>query len=247
LPAQCSISTEGRGLFRLPLSQTQRLAAVNGGTAPTKYEESMNKTCKFAAGLGIGLALAPWAVAQAPASQPEDKPAVAAAIPVDQQATKEQLAKLFEVVRLREQLASVTKMMPALMQRQMQEQFKQMQKDHSEMKSMTEEQQQASAKVIGKYMERVMSIYPSDEMIADMSGIYQKYLTRSDVEGIIAFYGSPAGQHMLDMQPMIMKESMTIAMQRVQDRIKPLIDGMTKEMEDVVKSQAPPEKKSAGK
>jgi hypothetical protein len=84
-------------------------------------------------------------------------------------------------------------------------------------------------------------------MIADMSGIYQKYLTRSDVEGIIAFYGSPAGQHMLDMQPMIMKESMTIAMQRVQDRIKPLIDGMTKEMEDVVKSQAPPAKKPAGK
>jgi hypothetical protein len=46
---------------------------------------------------------------------------------------------------------------------------------------------------------------------------------------------------------MIMKESMTIAMQRVQDRIKPLIDGMTKEMEDVVKSQAPPAKKPAGK
>jgi hypothetical protein len=207
----------------------------------------MNKTCKFAAVLGIGLALAPWAVAQAPASQPEATPAVAPAIPEDQQATREQLAKLFEVVRLREQLASVTKMMPALMQRQMQEQFKQMQKDHPEMKSMTEEQQQATAKVMGKYMEKVMNIYTSDEMIADMSSIYQKYLTRSDVDGIIAFYTSPAGQHMLDAQPMIMKESMTMAMQRVQDRIKPLIDGMTREMEDAVKSPARPAKKPAGK
>jgi hypothetical protein len=85
----------------------------------------MKHTCKFAAVLGMGLALAPWALAQAPAAQPETTPAVAPAIPEDQQATKEQLAKLFEVVRLREQLASVTRMMPALLQRQMQEQFKQ--------------------------------------------------------------------------------------------------------------------------
>jgi hypothetical protein len=207
----------------------------------------MNKTCQFAAVLGIGLALAPWALAQAPASQPEATPAVAPVIPQDQQATKEQLAKLFEVMRLREQLASVTKMMPALMQNQMQEQFRQMQKDHPEMKSVSEEQQQAFAKVMGKYMEKVMSIYTSDEMIADMTTIYQKYLTRSDVDGIIAFYGSPAGQHMLAMQPMIVKESMNISMKRVQERIKPLIDEMTKEMEGVVKSQTPPAKEPNAK
>jgi hypothetical protein len=207
----------------------------------------MNNTCKFAAVLGIGLAIAPWAAAQAPASQPEDKPVVAVAIPQGQQATKEQLARLFEVMRLRQQLASVTKMMPALMQQQMQEQFKQMQKDHPEMKSMTEEQQQAFGKVMGRYMERVMSVYTSDDMIADMTGIYQKYLTRSDVDGILAFYTSPAGQHMLDMQPMMMKESMTLVMQRVQERIKPLIDEMSKEMEGVVKSQAPRAIKPAGK
>jgi len=193
------------------------------------------------------LALAPWALAQAPASQPEATPAVAPVIPQDQQATKEQLAKLFEVMRLREQLASVTKMMPALMQNQMQEQFRQMQKDHPEMKSVSEEQQQAFAKVMGKYMEKVMSIYTSDEMIADMTTIYQKYLTRSDVDGIIAFYGSPAGQHMLAMQPMIVKESMNISMKRVQERIKPLIDEMTKEMEGVVKSQTPPAKEPNAK
>lgn len=193
------------------------------------------------------MALAPWALAQAPASQPEATPAVAPVIPQDQQATKEQLAKLFEVMRLREQLASVTKMMPALMQNQMQEQFRQMQKDHPEMKSVSEEQQQAFAKVMGKYMEKVMSIYTSDEMIADMTTIYQKYLTRSDVDGIIAFYGSPAGQHMLAMQPMIVKESMNISMKRVQERIKPLIDEMTKEMEGVVKSQTPPAKEPNAK
>jgi hypothetical protein len=207
----------------------------------------MNKTCRLLAAVGIGLALAPWAVAQAPADQPEATPVVTPVIPQDQQATKEQIAKLFEVMRLREQFASVTKMMPALMQQQMQEQFKQMRKNHPEMESMNEERQQAFGKVMGRYMERVMSVYTSEDMIADMSGIYQKYLTRSDVDGIIAFYNSPVGKHMLDMQPMMMKESMTLVMQRMQDRIKPLIDDMNKEIEDVVKSPAPPAEKPAEK
>ncbi len=194
--------------------------------------------------LGMGLSLASWAAAQSPADQPAASPAQAAvttaAIPLDQQPTKEQLAKLFEVMRVRQQMASVTKMMPAMMQQQMQAQIKQMQKDHTEMKSMTEEQQQAFGKVMNKYMERVMNIYTSDEMFADMSAIYQKHLTRSDVDGIITFYSSPAGQHMLDMVPVIMQEFMPIEMQRMQERIKPLIDEMTKEMGDTIKSSSTP-------
>jgi hypothetical protein len=222
--------------------QTQRLAAIDRGKAPTKFEESMNKTCKFAAVLGIGLTLAPWAVAQAPASQPENKPAVAPVIPQDQQATKEQLAKLFEVMRLREQMASMTKTIPALMQRQMQAEIRQLQKDHPEMKSMTDEQQQAFRKIMGKFMEKAMNVNNYDETIADMSAIYQKYLTRSDVDGMIAFYSSPAGQHMVDMQPMIMKDAMNNSMERAQARIKPLVDEMTKDMEDAAKSLTPPAK-----
>jgi len=60
------------------------------------------------------LVLAPWAVAQAPAGQPAASPASATVIPPDQQPTKEQLAKLFELIRVREQVQSVLKMMPAM-------------------------------------------------------------------------------------------------------------------------------------
>jgi uncharacterized protein len=207
----------------------------------------MNKACKFVMALGVGLLLTPWVMAQPPADQPESAAVTASSIPADQQATKEQIAKLFEVMRLREHLASYTRMLPALMQQQMQAQFKQMQNDHPEMKSMTDEQQQAFGKVMDKYMEKMMNLYTSDEMLADMSSIYQKYLTQSDVDGIIAFYSSPAGKHMLDMQPIMMKESMTTVMQRMQDRIKPLIDEMSKEMEGVAKPPAPPADKSQAK
>ncbi len=217
------------------------------GTAQPKIEERMKKTNCIAAVIGMGLAMVPWAVlAQAPAVQPADTPTAAAtaAIPADQQPSKEQLAKLFELMRLRDQLATITKMMPAMMQQQMTAQIKQMQQDHPEMaSSMAEEQQQAST----KFMERAMDLYPADEMIADMAGLYQKHMTRSDVDGIIVFYSSPAGQHLLDIQPVIMQEYMPLVMQRVQERLKPLTDEMIKEMKEIPKSQTPSADKPAQK
>jgi hypothetical protein len=195
----------------------------------------------------MGLALASCTIfAQAPAASQAGEAApeavTAPVTPPDQQPTPEQLAKLFEVMRLKEQLASMTKMMPALVQQQMQAQAKQMQKDHPEMASMTEEQQQAAAKVMSRFMGRAMNLYTSDEMITDMASIYQKHLTRSDVDGMIAFYSSPAGQHVLEVVPVIMKEFMPVVMQRISERIEPLTEEMTKEMAEIAKSTPPADK-----
>jgi hypothetical protein len=91
-------------------------------------------------------------------------------------------------------------------------------------------------------MGRVMNLYTPDEMTADMAAIYQKHLTQADVDGMIAFYSSPAGQHMLDVVPVIMKEFMPVVMQRINERIKPLTDEMTKEMAEISKSTPPADK-----
>ncbi len=56
-------------------------------------------------------------VAQAPTPAP---------LPVDQQATKEQITKLFEVMRLRQTMDSLMKSLPAMMQQQIEVQSKQM-------------------------------------------------------------------------------------------------------------------------
>ena len=199
----------------------------------------MKKTVCITALLGMML-LSCATFAQTPAAQPATAPeATAAAVPADQQPTKEQLTKLFELMRIKQQISSMTKMMPALMRQQMQAHVKEIQKNHPELAAMTEEQQQASMNVESKFMEKVVDLYTSDEMIADMEGIYQKHLTRSDVDGIIAFYSSPAGQHMLDMAPVIMQEYMPLMMQRTQERIKPLIEEMSKEMESIAKPRTP--------
>jgi hypothetical protein len=210
---------------------------------------------KFAIVIGMGLALSSWAVlAQNPTAAPEHPasevagaPPQAAApaepasavVPLDQQPTKEQLARLFEVMRVKEQLASMTKMMPALMQQAMQTQFKQMQKDHPEMAPTNEEQQQAVSKIMGRYMERVMNLYTAEDMAADMAILYQKHLTRSDVDGMIGFYSSPAGQHMLDMVPVIMREYIPLIMQKMNERVTPALNQMKKEMEELAKPSTP--------
>jgi hypothetical protein len=211
----------------------------------------MKKSIFFTAALGMML-LPCVNFAQVTGNQPEPAkqrvpreikvvvaPAPGAVVPTDQQPTNDQLPKLFELMRIKEQMESVTKMMPAMMQQQFQAQFKEMQKDHPEMAVMTEEQQQAAAKVMGKFMGKVMDLYTSDEAMADMAGIYQRHLTSSDVDGMIAFYSSPAGQHMVDMAPVIMREYMPMVMQKMQERMKPMMDEMKKEMEEIAKPQAP--------
>jgi uncharacterized protein len=205
----------------------------------------MKKAKSIAALFVMGLAMVSCvALAQAPTAQLANKPAAAltvvpAPIPADQQSTKEQLTKMFELMRIREQVASLTEMMPALMQQQMTAQMKQMKQDHPEMASVTEEEQQATTEIMSKSMERAANLYPFDEMLADMTGLYQKYMTRSDVDGIIAFYSSPAGQHLLDMQPAILQEYLPLVMQRMQDRIKTVTGEMTKELMASIKTKAP--------
>ena len=210
----------------------------------------MKKTICFVAALGV-MMLPCAAFAQAPAAQPSTAPAAVMAepsgLPADQQPTKEQLIKLFELMRVRDQLATVTKMMPALVQQQMKAHMQQMRKDHPEMALMSEEKQQAAGMVMDKFMARVFDIYTPDEMISDMAGIYQKHLSRSDVDGMIAFYSTPAGQHMVAMTPVIMQEYMPLVMQRMQERMKPLTDEMSKEMEQIAKPAAPSADKPATK
>jgi len=195
----------------------------------------MKKTCRLVIAIAF---IAPSALlSQAPKTvlAPEPVSQAAPEIPVDQQPTTEQLNKLFEVMKVRTQLATITKMMPQMLQQQLTTQFKEMQKDHPEMGSMTDDQQKAASEIMGRYMGRVMNLYTADEMVSDMGAIYQKHLSASDVDATIAYYSSPAGEHMLELVPVIMQEFLPIVTTRIQERIKPVLEQMTKEMEGVIK------------
>jgi hypothetical protein len=168
----------------------------------------MTKTKFIAAVIGAGMMLMPcMGVAQAAAADQTAAVPVAAeaAIPVDQQATKEQLTKLFELMQVKEHMAATIQ----TVEKQLFAKATQSQKSQGDV---------AGAAIASKLMEQLIN---PDEMLADMIAIYQKHLTRSDVDGMIAFYNSPAGQHWIAVQPVITKEYMPIIMKRVQERLHP--------------------------
>jgi hypothetical protein len=155
----------------------------------------------------------------------------------DDQPTKEQLAKLFEVMRLRQQMDTMMKSMSAMMQQQVTQQIKNTTGNLPSGGSISAAQQEKIDQLMQKYMDRAMNLYPVSEMIDDMSAIYQKHMSREDVDAYIVFYTSPAGQHLLDEQPSIMKEYLPIVSQRMQERTKTLTDEMTKDIEQLAKPQ----------
>jgi len=205
----------------------------------------MKKANCIVALMAMGVALTPWAAAQSTAT-PTATAATEAAIPADQQPTKEQLAKLFEVMRLKEQMQTMMKALPAMIQEQIKEQAKEM---ASKLPggAPTADQQAAIEKVLNKYTEKAFNIYTADEMIDDMGAIYQRHLSRADIDAFIAFYASPAGQHLLDMTPVIMHEYMPVVMKRTQERSKALSDELTKEMGEIAQPPAKPADKPATK
>jgi hypothetical protein len=169
-------------------------------------------------------------------ASPESTPS---AIPPDQQPTKAQLAKLFEVMQIREQAAALTQMFPAMIQQQVRQQEKEMTANLPESATMTPEQQAALDKLTDRFLEKAMNLYSVDEMLDDMAVIYRKHFNREDVDVYIAFYSTPAGQRLLQMTPVIMQEYVPVVMQRVQERSKALTDEMSREIADVLKSSAP--------
>lgn len=190
------------------------------------------------------LSLAPCALAQSPPAPPapatEASAGAPAVVPPDQQATREQLAKLFEVMRLRNQFESMTRMMPAIVRQQVHQQMAEMAAAIPGGKQLSPQQQEALDKLTDKYMEKAANLYPAAEMIDDAMTIYQRHMSRSDVDAYITFYSSTPGQHLLDAQPVIMKEYMPVVTDKVEARTKQLYTEMALDMQNFIKEQSPP-------
>ena len=80
-----------------------------------------------------------------------------------------------------------------------------------------------------KMIDDMMNSMPWDQIIEVQASVYQKYLTKGDVDALITFYSSPTGQKMFKEMPQMMADSMKAMM--------PLITEQTKAMQDRVKQQ----------
>lgn len=171
----------------------------------------------------------------------QEKPA--AVIAPENQATPEQLSKLFDAMRIKQQMQSMKAMVPGMVQQQIQAAMK----EFPTQSKLTPEQREKLQAIMNKYVARSMELYPADEMLTDMTGIYQKHLSKDDIEGLTAFYGSPTGQHLLDAQPVIAQEYMPVVMGKVGQRSQAMTREMVKEMAGVAPASKPAQARPATK
>ena len=171
----------------------------------------------------------------------------ATVIAPENQASTEQIAKLFEVMRIKQQMQSMKAMIPGMVQQQIQATMKQTEAELPAGSKMTPEVREKLQAVVNKYVAKSMDLYPSDEMLTDMTGIYQKHLSKDDVEGLITFYNSPAGQHLLDAQPVIAQEYMPLVMGKVGQRSQAMTKEMMKEIAEAVPAKRPASAPAAAK
>lgn len=202
----------------------------------------MRQNYPMAIMLGAALLLLPmagWAQAASGAAAPDRETQTAPAIPAEDQATRQQLARLFEVMRIRDQMQSMRNIIPSAIEAQLKEQVRATMAQNGAGSQLTPGQRAQLDQLMHKYMEKAVNLYPVTEMLDDMTGLYQRYLSREDVDAMIAFYGSVAGQHLLDAQPKIAREYMPLVMNRMAERSKALTAEM---MKDVAALKEPTDK-----
>lgn len=192
----------------------------------------MSRNHSIAIMLGTALLWPVLGVAQSvPGEQQSEQPSAAAVVPEADRPTTEQLNKLFQAMRIREQMQSYVNTLPAATQQIIKEQGDAFAAQTPADKPLTPEQKEQIQRVISKFTEKALTLYPQDEMIADMRSIYRRHLTREDVNAYIAFYSTPAGQHLLDLAPLVMKEYVPLVIKRTQERSRVLTAEMMKELE----------------
>ena len=134
-----------------------------------------------------------------------------------QAATREDVARLMDAMQLRKQMENLQQTMVS----QVKPMFERMADE--QLKQMSPAQRQKFTKLMQDSLAESLTAYPVSEMIDDIIPIYQKYLTKGDVQYISAFYSSPSGRKLLDRQPEIMRDLMAQVMPKMQERIRDLM------------------------
>lgn len=131
-----------------------------------------------------------------------------ASLPPDA-ASKEQLQKLFEVIGVQKQMQSIVTSMASSMQEMM---------PHGG--ELSEKQKAEMSKLQTDLFGKMMSPEFMQSYLEMMVPVYQQHFTKTDVDQIIAFYSSPAGQKFVNEQPLIVQEIFPKVMPMMQQHMQ---------------------------
>jgi uncharacterized protein len=141
----------------------------------------------------------PWLLAQTPGDVP---------------ATREDVMKLFATMKIHDQMQlvmdSVMKQQRAML--------------HDTMRKRSPHITNEEMARLDQFTSDIMKDMPFDSLLDDMIPVYQKHLTRADVEAMNVFYSSPTGQKLLHEMPAMTAESMQAAGPHMQAMIDKIMD-----------------------
>src|SRR5258705_4130779 len=141
-------------------------------------------------------------------------------------ASKQDVQRLFDVMASKDQLRRTMQQILAQMKTVNREQIKQRQPGISE-----EELDR-----LDRTSEDIIRDFPIDAMMNDMVPVYQRHFTKPDIDALIAFYSSSAGQKFLHEMPTVTAETMQV----IYPRIMASVDAAMKGAQD--KGQPQPQK-----
>jgi hypothetical protein len=148
--------------------------------------------------------------------------------PGDVPASKQDIERLFVALHVRERTQLIVE--------NSRKQTKTMLSDilHKELPEASKEEVSQAQGMIDEMVDDIDKDYPIDAILKDMVPVYQRHLTKSDSDELIAFYSSPVGQKVLRELPAITSEAMQVSNSHLQPRMEAAIHKLRKRLERMV-------------
>jgi uncharacterized protein len=139
-------------------------------------------------------------------------------------ASREDILKLFDVMQVRSQMKTV--MSQVMLQMRM--------LSHEQLRRQNPNITQSELEKVDGASEQLIKDMPVEGMLDDMVPVYQKHLTKTDVNAMIAFYSTPTGQKILREMPAITTEGM----QALQPRLLKQMDETMRKAQEMAQPGA---------
>ena len=95
------------------------------------------------------------------------------------------------------------------------------------------------AEMMGNYWQTAIQSFSTEEIIEAVIPVYQRHLTHADVQSIVEFYQSSAGQKLLKEMPAMMSESMQASSAVVKKHVPDMLAAAEKAFGENKKSADP--------
>jgi hypothetical protein len=143
----------------------------------------------------------------------------------DAPASKKEIEKYLETMHIHELMKSTLSAMTTQMHKMVREQVQRQPNLPSDFEARMD-----------KMMDDMVTDFPTDDLIEAMIPVYQKHLTKGDVDALVSFYSTPIGQKVLKEMPGMMTEAMQAASGVIQKLTAKAMDRVQEEVAQAQKA-----------